>query len=124
MATDPNGSRGHLRLLGEIAWAHSGDKGDCVNLGVVVRDVRDYPLLLRQVTAARVREHFSDLCSGEVRRYELPNLNAINLVLMGILDGGPMRSLRMDPQGKTLGDALMLMTLSEDLVDKPPGATG
>ena len=124
MAANWNRTSTHRRLLGDIAWAHSGDKGDCVNLGVVARDPRDYALLLRQVTAERVREHFSDLCSGEVRRYELPNLNAINLVLMGILDGGPMRSLRMDPQGKTLGDALMLMTLSEDLADKPPHAAG
>ena len=124
MAANWNGTSTHRRLLGDIAWAHSGDKGDCVNLGVVARDPRDYALLLRQVTAERVREHFSDLCTGEVRRYELPNLNAINLVLMGILDGGPMRSLRMDPQGKTLGDALMLMTLSEELVDKTPNAAG
>ena len=124
MAANWNGTSTHRRLLGDIAWAHSGDKGDCVNLGVVARDPRDYALLLRQVTAERVREHFSDLCTGEVRRYELPNLNAINLVLMGILDGGPMRSLRMDPQGKTLGDALMLMTLSEELVDKTPHAAG
>lgn len=124
MAANWNGTSTHRRLLGDIAWAHSGDKGDCVNLGVVARDPRDYALLLRQVTAERVREHFSDLCTGEVRRYELPNLNAINLVLMGILDGGPMRSLRMDPQGKTLGDALMLMTLSEELVDKTLHAAG
>jgi hypothetical protein len=100
-------------LLGDIAWAHSGDKGDCVNLGVVARDPRDYALLLQHVTAARVHEHFSDICTGEVRRYELPNLNAINLVLKGMLDGGPTRSLRLDPQGKTLGDALMLMVLPE-----------
>ena len=124
MAANWNGTSTHRRLLGDIAWAHSGDKGDCVNLGVVARDPRDYALLLRQVTAERVREHFSDLCTGEVRRYELPNLNAINRVLMGILDGGPMRSLRMDPQGKTLGDALMLKTLSEELVDKTPHAAG
>ena len=107
------------RLLGDIAWAHSGDKGDCVNLGVVARDPRDYAFLLEHVTAARVREHFSDICSGEVRRYALPNLNAINLVLMGILDGGPMRSLRMDPQGKTLGDALMLMPLPDNANERP-----
>jgi hypothetical protein len=99
------------RLLGDVAWAHSGDKGDSINLGVVVRDPRDYALLLQEVTPERVKAHFSDLCMGEVRRYELPNLNAINLVLQGMLDGGPMRSLRMDPQGKTLGDALMLLVL-------------
>lgn len=100
------------RLLADIAWAHSGDKGDCVNLGVVARDPADYALLLREVTAERVKSHFADLCEGEVRRYELPNLHAVNLVLTRVLDGGPMRSLRLDPQGKTLGDALLLMPLS------------
>ncbi len=105
------------RLLADIAWAHSGDKGDSVNLGVVARDKQDYPLLLRELTAERVREHFKDICHGEVRRYELPNLHAVNLVLTRVLDGGPMRSLRMDPQGKTLGDALMLMTISDDTVE-------
>lgn len=101
------------KLLYDIAWAHSGDKGDCVNLGVVARRPEDYALLLRVVTVERVREHFSDICLGDVLRYELPNLNAINLVLKGILDGGPMHSLRLDPQGKTLGDALMLMVIDD-----------
>ena len=101
------------RLLNDIAWAHSGDKGDSVNLGVVVRDERDYPLLLQAITAERVHTHFQDICRGEVRRYELPNLHAVNFVLTRILDGGPMRSLRLDPQGKTLGHSLMLMPLPE-----------
>ena len=101
------------RLLGDIAWAHSGDKGDSINLGVVVRDERDYPLLLKMITAERVHAHFHDICRGEVRRYELPNLHAVNFVLTRILDGGPMRSLRLDPQGKTLGHSLMLMPLPE-----------
>ena len=101
------------RLLGDIAWAHSGDKGDSINLGVVVRDERDYPLLLETITAERVHAHFQDICRGEVRRYELPNLHAVNFVLTRILDGGPMRSLRLDPQGKTLGHSLMLMPLPE-----------
>ena len=102
-----------FRLLADIAWAHSGDKGDTVNLGVCVWDEKDYPLLLETLTVERVREHFADLCKGEVRRYELPNLNAVNLVLTQVLDGGPMKSLRLDPQGKTLGDALLLMPISE-----------
>ncbi|CAN5701476.1 hypothetical protein BH09PSE5_BH09PSE5_41780 [soil metagenome] len=100
-----------VRRLADIAWAHSGDKGDSVNLGVVVHDEADYELLLRTVTEQRVLEHFSDICRGTVRRYELPNLNAINLVITQVLDGGPMRSLRMDPQGKTLGDSLLLMPI-------------
>ena len=102
-----------VRRLADIAWAHSGDKGDSVNLGVVVHDEADYPLLLREVTEQRVLEHFKDICRGEVRRYELPNLNAINLVLTQVLDGGPMRSLRLDPQGKTLGDSLLIMALED-----------
>lgn len=112
MADANSGANPARRLLGDVAWAHSGDKGDCVNLGVVARDPRDYPLLLEEVTAERVRRHFSDICTGDVRRYELPNLSAINLVLRGVLDGGPMRSLRLDPQGKALGDALMLLPLT------------
>ena len=100
------------RLLADIAWAHSGDKGDMVNIGVAARDPKDYAQLLRNVTPERVRAHFSDLCKGEVRCYELPNLNAVNVVLTQMLDGGPMRSLRLDPQGKALGDALLLLPLS------------
>jgi len=102
-----------VRRLADIAWAHSGDKGDSVNLGVVVHNESDYALLLEEVTEARVLAHFSDICHGQVRRYLLPNLNAVNLVITQVLDGGPMRSLRMDPQGKTLGDSLLLMVLAD-----------
>ena len=105
-------------LLADIAWAHSGDKGDSVNLGVAVRDPADYPLLLRAVTAERVHDHFRDICHGTVRRYELPNLHAVNFVLTQILDGGAMRSLRLDPQGKTLGDALLLMPLDKTAIQE------
>lgn len=108
-----------VRRLADIAWAHSGDKGDSINLGVVVHQESDYPLLLRELTVERVREHFRDICRGEVRRYELPNLNAVNLVLTQILDGGPMRSLRLDPQGKTLGDSLLLMVLADQRGAEP-----
>ncbi len=101
------------RLLGDIAWAHSGDKGDSINLGVVVHDERDYPLLLAVLTPERVKAHFADICHGEVRRYELPNLRAVNLVLTRVLDGGPMRSLRLDPQGKTLGHSLLLLPIDD-----------
>lgn len=110
-----------IRRLADIAWAHSGDKGDSINLGVVVHDEADYPLLLKELTEERVREHFRDICRGQVKRYELPNLNAINLVLTEILDGGPMRSLRLDPQGKTLGDSLLLMPLSDQAAGTKSG---
>lgn len=105
------------KLLADIAWAHSGDKGDMVNIGVVVRNPADYPFLLEAVTAQRVAAHFADICHGQVRRYELPRLHAINFVLTQVLDGGPMRSLRLDPQGKALGDALLLMLLDNDFIE-------
>lgn len=99
------------RLLADIAWAHSGDKGDMVNIGVAARDSKDYALLVQTLTPERILAHFSDICRGEVRCYALPKLHAVNVVLTQILDGGPMRSLRLDPQGKALGDALLLMSL-------------
>lgn len=99
------------RLLADIAWAHSGDKGDMVNIGVAARDPQDYGLLVQTLTPQRIASHFSDICRGEVRCYELPKLHAVNVVLTQILDGGPMRSLRLDPQGKALGDALLLMQI-------------
>jgi hypothetical protein len=101
------------RLLADIAWAHSGDKGDMVNIGVVVKDPANYPLLIASATSERVAAHFADICQGTVTRYELPHLHAVNFVLTQILDGGPMRSLRLDPQGKALGDGLLLMLLED-----------
>jgi len=100
-------------LLADIAWAHSGDKGDTINIGVAVHHKQDYSRLLETATAERVKAHFADICRGDVLRYELPNLHALNFVLTKILDGGPMRSLRLDPQGKTLGAALLLLPLED-----------
>ncbi|CAN5393215.1 hypothetical protein BH09PSE6_BH09PSE6_06670 [soil metagenome] len=108
-----NSSPTSKRILHDIAWAHCGDKGDMVNIGVVARHADDYALLVQQATSERVARHFRDICRGTVRRYELPNLNAVNFVLTRVLDGGPMRSLRLDPQGKTLGDSLLLLEIDE-----------
>jgi len=93
--------------LREIAHARSGDKGDTANIGVMVRQPEHYPLLVEQVTAARVKDHFRELCHGKVTRYELPNLWALNFVLEQALDGGGTVSLRTDAQGKTLSAALL-----------------
>lgn len=99
--------------LADIAWAHCGDKGDMVNIGVAVHDPKDYALLVATLSPARVKAHFSDLCRGEVRCHPLPNLWAVNVVMTQVLDGGPTRSLRLDPQGKALGDALLLLPIGE-----------
>jgi len=101
------------RLLIEIAWAHAGDKGDMANIGVVARDPIHYEVLLKVLTPERIKSHFADICRGRVDVYELPNLHAVNVVLSQVLDGGPMRSLRLDPQGKTLGDSLLLLPIDD-----------
>lgn len=100
--------------LYDVAYARSGDKGDSSNIGVAARSPEYYGLLLEQVTVERVKAHFSDVCHGPVTRYELPNLKALNFVLENTLDGGGTKSLRMDPQGKTLCDALLLMPIDVD----------
>lgn len=93
----------------ELAHARSGDKGNTANIGLIARRPEYYPLLVRQVTAARVARHFRGLVTGPVERYELPNLGALNFVLHGALDGGGTISLRTDAQGKVLSTALLRM---------------
>jgi hypothetical protein len=95
--------------LRRVAFARSGDKGDTVNVGVVAYTPELYRVIREQVTASRVKEHFSDLCRGEVERFELPNLRALNFLLHGSLDGGGTRSLMLDAQGKTFGAAILRM---------------
>ncbi|MGP8248288.1 MAG: hypothetical protein ACLQVN_27730 [Bryobacteraceae bacterium] len=95
--------------LKEIAHARSGDKGDAVNIGLIALDPKYYPVLVEQVTADRVKRHFSELCHGAVERYELPNLHSLNFVLHQALDGGGTVSLRVDAQGKTYSAALLRM---------------
>jgi len=97
--------------LREIAHARSGDKGDIANVGLIALKPEDYPVLVREVTAGRVKQHFAEICRGEVERFELPNLHALNFVLHGALDGGGLLSLRTDNQGKTLSSALLRMEI-------------
>ena len=98
--------------LREIAHARSGDKGDNANIGLIALKPEYYPILVHEVTAERVKQHFAGLCLGEVERYEIPNLNALNFVLHQALDGGGTLSLRTDSQGKTYGAALLRMEIS------------
>jgi hypothetical protein len=97
--------------LFNLAHARSGDKGDLCNIGVIARKPEYYPLLVRELTAERVQAWFGDWCKGGVERYELPNLEALNFVLRGALDGGALMSLRLDRQGKTYGFALLRMPI-------------
>ena len=93
--------------LSKLAHTRSGDKGDTANIGVIAWRQEDYPILVREVTATRVKAYFGELVQGDVTRYELPNLGALNFLLDGALGGGGTVSLRVDAQGKTLGAALL-----------------
>ena len=97
--------------LSRIAHTRSGDKGDTCNIGVIAYDPRHYPILVREVTAERVRQHFGELVKGPVERFELPNLGALNFLLHRALGGGGTDSLRTDAQGKTFGAALLGMEI-------------
>ncbi|CAN5863508.1 hypothetical protein BH23GEM3_BH23GEM3_24570 [soil metagenome] len=99
-----------IHLL-HLAHARSGDKGDTANVGLIARDPEFYPLLVEQVTSGKVKEHFAGICLGEVERFELPNLHALNFLLHNALGGGGTVSLKTDAQGKTLSTALLRLRI-------------
>ncbi len=94
-----------------IAHARSGDKGDTGNVGVIARKQEYYPLLAKHLTVARVKKHFKGIAFGNVERFEIPNLWAINFLLHESLGGGGTKSLKNDAQGKTLSSAMLRMEL-------------
>ena len=100
----------NVRLV-DIAHARSGDKGDTANVGLIALKREWYPILERYVTRDRVREHFRGVITGDVERYELPNLGALNFLLHGALGGGGTLSLKTDAQGKVFSTALLRMTI-------------
>ena len=97
--------------LTKLAHARSGDKGDTANIGLIALRDEFYPLLVREVTAERVQRHFQGICQGEVERFELPNLGALNFLLHESLGGGGTLSLMTDAQGKTFSTALLRMEI-------------
>src|SRR5216117_3805065 len=100
--------------LFDLAHARSGDKGDTANVGVIALKDEYYPLLVREVTADRVKEHFGEMVKGRVERFELPNLKALNFLLHESLGGGGTLSLMTDAQGKTFSTALLRMEIEVD----------
>ena len=96
-------------ILTKLAHARSGDKGDTANVGLIALQDEFYPILVREVTAERVKAHFKAICHGEVERFELPNLGALNFLLHESLGGGGTLSLMTDAQGKTFSTALLRM---------------
>jgi len=100
--------------LREIAHARTGDKGNTSKISVIAFDEQHYPLLERHVTAERVKAHFAEIAHGEVTRYELPKIGALNFVLREALGGGVTRSLALDAHGKGLSYAI----LNLDILDR------
>lgn len=97
--------------LGRIAHARSGDKGSNANVGVIAYTSAGYEVLRTRLTSPVVQEFFRSLGTAQVVRYELPKLRAMNFVLQGILAPGGSMSLRVDAQGKALGQAILLMPI-------------
>ena len=110
-----------IRLL-DIAHARSGDKGDTANVGVIALRPEWFPLLDRELSVQRVAGHFEGVIQGEVERFDLPNLNALNFLLHGALDGGGTLSLKTDAQGKVFSTALLRMRI--ELPDAEARALG
>jgi hypothetical protein len=95
----------------EIAHARSGDKGNGSNVGIIARHPDIYPFLKEELTAERVKEHMRHICKGDVERYVLENIGALNFILNESLGGGGTVSLKLDAQGKTHASTLLRMEL-------------
>src|SRR5262245_17434150 len=99
--------------LWELAHARAGDKGNTSNISLIAYRQADYERLCREVTPERVRAHFGGIVKGEVRRYEVPRILALNFVLQDALAGGVTRSLALDPHGKSLSSWLLALEIDD-----------
>jgi hypothetical protein len=99
--------------LRALAHSRTGDKGNISNISVIAFHDEDYPFLCEHVTAERVKQHFRHIITGDVTRYELPAISALNFVLQDALGGGVTRSLALDAHGKGLSSALLDLELPE-----------
>lgn len=99
-----------VKLL-KIAHGRSGDKGNGSNVGIIARHPDIYSFLEKNLTADRVKEHMKHVCKGEVERYEMPNIGALNFILNESLGGGGTVSLKLDAQGKTHASQVLRMDI-------------
>lgn len=116
-----------MKTLKLYAMAHgrSGDKGDGSNVGILAYDSRGYEILSAWLTPARVKAHFGEIVQGEVERFEMPNLLALNFILHDSLGGGGSASIKNDAQGKTHAMGLLRMDVEvPDDYEVPPVGTG
>lgn len=99
-----------IKLI-DIAHGRSGDKGDAANIGIIAYDDKGYEIICKHLTEEKVQKHFEGICFGNVERYEMPNIRALNFILHNTLGGGGTVSLKHDAQGKTLAAALLRMEI-------------
>lgn len=99
--------------LRAIAHSRTGDKGNISNISLIVYRIEDYPKIADHITADKVKDWFRETVRGQVRRYELPQLGALNFVMERALGGGVLRSLAVDKHGKSLGSALLEMEIPD-----------
>lgn len=106
--------------MNKIAYTRSGDKGAHSNVGIIFKSQEIYEWAKSNITSDVVKKHFKEIVKGDVIRYELPNLNAFNFILHDSLGGGGSGSLLNDAQGKTHGQAMLLMKVDipDNLLDK------
>lgn len=100
----------------EIAHGRSGDKGNASNVGIIARHPDVYPFLVEYLTTDKVKEHMKFVCKGDVERYEMPNIGALNFILNDSLGGGGTVSLKLDAQGKT--HAMQVLRMDVDVPDE------
>ena len=98
-------------LLRDIAYSRSGDKGNRATLSVIAYDIKHFAIIERTLTAERVKLHYAGIAKGEVERYALPQLGALNFVLLDALGGGVTRSLNLDAHGKCLASAILSLEI-------------
>ncbi len=98
----------------DIAHGRSGDKGDAANVGIIAYDDKGYEIIKKHLTEENVKKYFEGVCFGEVKRWEMPNIRALNFLLNNTLGGGGTVSLKHDAQGKTLAAALLRMEIDVD----------
>lgn len=102
------------RTLSDIAYIRSGDKGDICTAGVIAKRPEFYPLLKRSLSPQRVMAHYGEWVTGVVNCYPMDNIEAVVVVMEGALGGGATRTLRLDQTGKSLGHALLRLTVLEE----------
>lgn len=98
-------------LLRAIAYSRAGDKGNRSTLSVIAYDIQHFEIIEQAVTAERIKQHYAGIAKGQVERFVLPQLGALNFVLHDALGGGVTRSLALDAHGKCLGSAVLSLDI-------------